>query len=99
MDQFTYRSYQYMDPVGTGVGQNLPPPSNLHRFRDFSRFDYSHDMNPGVVPHVREYEHGLWGHGVPVFNPRIPPPPIVRNSVSQNPFLANQFAPQDPSLN
>ena len=68
-------------------------------FRDFSRYDYYHDRHPSVVPHVREYEHGLWANGVPVYDPRVPPPPIVRNSFSQNPFLANHFSPRDPGLN
>ena len=51
-----------------------------------------------VVPHVREYEHGLWGQGIPVFDPRVPPPPIVKNSVSQNPYLADHYAPRGHSF-
>ena len=99
MDQLSYRDF-CGNPVSTGVSQNPPPPPGFRRnFREFSRFDYSHDVNPVMVPHVREYEHGLWSQGIPVFNPRIPPPPIVRNSVSQNPSLAAMYSPRDPSLN
>ena len=94
-----YRGYG--NPISTGVGQRNvppPPPGTRRLYRDFSRYDYSHDANPMVVPHVREYEHGLWGQGIPVFDPRVPPPPIVNNSVSQNPYLADHYAPRSHSF-
>ena len=100
MDQLNYRDYFGNNPASTGMVQNPPPPPGFRRnFREFSRFDYAHNVNPVMVPHVREYEHGLWSQGIPVFNPSIPPPPIVRNSVSQNPSLAARYSPRDPSLN
>ena len=76
MDQFHH--YNASSTMGGGR-YPVPPPDPLIMYRDFSRYDYSHGRDPIVVPHVREYEHGLLGHGVPVFDPRIPPPPIVQD--------------------
>ena len=57
-------------------GMSHPPPCSRRMYREFSRFDYSHDATPMVVPHVKEYEHGLWARGIPVYDPRVPPLPL-----------------------
>ena len=48
---------------------------------------------------MREYEHGVHSYGgVPVFNPRVPPP-VVLNSVASNPLLLDNYRQRDPSFN
>ena len=98
MDQDNFRRQNTLQRPGVGQ-YAAPPPDPFVMYRDFSRYDYSHHSNPSIVPHVREYEHGLWAHGIPVFDHRVPPSPIVSNSVSQNPSLAQHYAPRDPGLN
>ena len=76
------------------LGQGPPPGLSLP-FREYSRYDYYHDSYPSFIPNVREYEHGVRDYGgIPVFNPHVPPPPIVTNSVSNNPILFDNFHQQ-----
>ena len=68
-------------------------------FRQFSRYDYSHSSSPRIIPFVRDYEHGVNEFaGIPVFNPLVPPPPIIANSAASNHSLFNAIAPEDPGL-
>ena len=97
----SHPQWAHQPPAAQQFGQrhNAPPGLNLP-FREFSRFDYSHDRQPRVIPHVREYEHGRRGfNGVPVFNHSDSPPSVVRNSAANNPLLFENFHQRDPSFN
>ena len=70
-----------------------PHPPATHNQRYFMRFDYSHDRQPHVIPHVVDYEHGLnQQRNVPAYS--FMPPPVVVNSATQNPLLFENFRRQ-----
>ena len=94
MNNFAYtrRDVSNYLPGPNTLGRDYiyPPraPPGILPHREYSRYDYFHDRNPALVPHVREYEHGREiFRGIPVFNPNVPPPPFVLNAASENPLL------------